>query len=119
MPTSVKNDDRKALRCGPLPWWIRVRELVQFDADKSGAQQTGGGQPCERRALTLAPHADDREAVGDRRQQQQRRVDGNQPQIEELGPRGTARVVAAQHTVAREQAREDQAIAHQIEPEPE
>src|SRR6185437_15824807 len=60
-----------------------------------------------------------RETEGHRRQQQQGRVHGQAGQVEYLGGRRPTGVVGAQHGVAREQRGEDEAVAHQVDPEPE
>jgi hypothetical protein len=95
VPTSVKNADRNALRCGPLPSWIRFENSWSSMPTNPQPNRPGDGEPHQHGANAPAIHRDHGEAIGDRREQQQRRVDGDQRQLEDLGARGSRCVVAA------------------------
>ncbi len=95
----------------------QVVELVEFQAQEAQAEQARDRQPAQRAAhvaLLLLQHG---EAEGDGRQQQEGRVDGHQREVEQLCAGRAGGVAAAQHAVGGEQRGEDEAVAHQVEPE--
>uniref|UniRef100_A0A0N4ZL57 LigA n=1 Tax=Parastrongyloides trichosuri TaxID=131310 RepID=A0A0N4ZL57_PARTI len=92
-------------------------EFIELDAQEAEAEQAGDRQPGLRLRDLVAVHRQHGEAVGDRREQQHRRVQRHQRQVEQILGRRAGRIVAAQHGVDGEQDREDEAVAHQIHPE--
>ena len=95
----------------------QVGKLIEFEAQEAQAEEAGDGQPQQRAfhiLLLLAQHG---KTEGDGRQQQEGRVDGHQRQVEQLRARGARRIAAAQHTIGGKQGGEDEAVAHQVEPE--
>jgi hypothetical protein len=112
-----RGQERAALRA--VAFGDEVRKFVELDAEEAEAEQSGDREPDERRTDALALHFEHREAVGDRRQQQQRRVERDQRQLEQMRAARSTRVAAAEHAVGREQAGEDEAVAHQVQPEAE
>ena len=60
-----------------------------------------------------------REAVGDRGDQQDRGVERDQRQLEDLARGRPAGIAGAEHAEGGEQRREDQRVAHQVDPEAE
>ncbi|MNL42947.1 hypothetical protein D3C87_1654360 [compost metagenome] len=95
----------------------QVREFIDFQRQEAQAQDAGDAQPDLRGADAVAPHLQHGEAVGDGRQQQQRRVHRHQGQVEQVGAGRARRVAAAQHAIDGEQAGKDEAVAHQVDPE--
>mmetsp|Transcript_33954 Transcript_33954/g.61689 ORF Transcript_33954/g.61689 Transcript_33954/m.61689 type:complete len:276 (+) Transcript_33954:659-1486(+) len=112
-----RRQEGAALRPGAL--LDQVDEFVEFDGQEAGAEQPGDGQPGEHACLVALQHRDHRQAEGDRREQQQRGVRRHQRQLEQLRTGGAGGVAAAEHAVRREQHREDEAVAHQVQPETE
>src|SRR3546814_19389070 len=83
------------------------------------AEQPGDREPALRRGLPPPRHRQYREAVGDRREQQHRGVERDQRQLEQLARAGAAGIAGAAHRIGREQDREEEAVAPQVQPEAE
>ncbi len=95
----------------------QVGEFIEFEAQEAQAEEARDGQPQQRAfhiLLLLAQHG---KTEGDGRQQQEGRIDGHQRQVKQLRTGGAGRIAAAQHAIGGKQGGEDQAVAHQIEPE--
>src|SRR3546814_5608275 len=69
-------------------------------------------------ALHLALlHLEHRKAIGDRRKKQHRGVERDQLEVEQILRRRSRGIAAAEHGIAGKEDREDEAVAHQIDPE--
>nr|GEU28569.1 hypothetical protein [Tanacetum cinerariifolium] len=110
-----RGQERGALRTGAFV--DQVTELFDLQEQERRAEQAGNDQPADDRAQLAALGRNHGEAVGDRRQQQECRIEQNGRQFEQLGAGRAARIVAAQHGVSCEQAGKQQAVAHQVQPE--
>ncbi|MPL91567.1 hypothetical protein SDC9_37642 [bioreactor metagenome] len=95
-----------------------VAELVDFHADEARAEERGDHQPGHGGATRAGLGLQHREAEGDRRDQQQRGFHRDEAGLEQVLRAGPAGIVAAEHRIGREQAAEDDAVAHQVDPEP-
>src|SRR3569833_1246227 len=96
-----------------------MREFVDLDTDEASTEHAGNRQPPEGAAQAILLHLQHRETVGDRREQQHRGVDRHEWQVEQLRACLTTRIASTEHTVHGEQTSEHEAIAHQVQPEPE
>ncbi len=94
-----------------------MRKLGELQCDEAGAQQARDDQPHQHRVAPVALHFQHGEAVGDGGEQQQRGIDRHCRQLQHLCPGRAARVFPAQHAVGGKQAGEDEAVAHQVDPE--
>ncbi|MCY1238853.1 hypothetical protein D9M72_516120 [compost metagenome] len=112
-----RGQERTALR--PCALMDQVRELIKLDRQEPRAEDPRDGQPDLGAGDAVLLHLQHGKAVGDRRQQQERGVQRHQRQLEQLCPARSPRILPAQHAIRGEQAREYQAVAHQVEPEPE
>ncbi|KAG1453743.1 hypothetical protein G6F57_015660 [Rhizopus arrhizus] len=96
----------------------QVLEFPHFHAHEAEAQQPGDGQPQVHLAHLLAVHGDHAQAEGQRRGQQQRGFPRHERQLEQVLRAGAAIGTAGQHHIGGKQRGEDEAVAHQVDPEP-
>ncbi|KAG1253280.1 hypothetical protein G6F68_011410 [Rhizopus microsporus] len=96
----------------------QYRELVELHDDEAGADQEGDAQPSDDLLLAARLHAQHGHAEGEAADQQQHGFAQHEGQMEEFRAGVPARGAVAQHREGGEQHGEDQAVAHQIDPEP-
>ena len=97
----------------------QMREFVQFDGDKCGPQQPSDRQPQQGAVELVLLHLQNGKTVGNRGKQQAKGRNHDQLDIEYVLRYRRAREIGSDHRAGGEQYREDQAIAHQVNPEPE
>ena len=95
---------------GNYQYYLEKKEELEFNRKVEGEKR----QSLIKRELAWL-----KRGAKARTTKQKARIDGNEPQVEQIGSGWARRVVAAEHAERGEQGCEDQAVAHQIEPEPE
>src|SRR3546814_9240002 len=92
-------------------------EFVKLDPEEGEPEETGDREP-DLHALHLALlHLEHRKAIGDRRKKQHRGVERDQLEVEQILRRRSRGIAAAEHGIAGKEEREDEEVAHQIDPE--
>ncbi len=118
----VRADEREEARqesaaLRPRPDLDQMVEFVKLDPEEGEPEQPGDREP-ELDALHPALlHLEHGKTIGDRREEQHRGVERDELEVEQILRRGPRGIAAAEHGVAGEEDREDEAIAHQIDPE--
>ena len=97
----------------------QVMEFIDFHPDESGAKQPGQRQPGNHLAFVVFVHGDSRHAVGDGAEQQQCGFNQNERQFKNIFARRSAGRAVHQNGIGSKQRSEDNAVAHQVDPETE
>ena len=117
--SGVKNADKNALRLRPVTLCDQQAELMDFELYRRSAQRERDAKPCQqrfRRPLVGGEHA---EAERDAAQQQNGDSQDDAAKLEDVLTRRSARELMSHDGEHREQRREDDAVGHQVQPEPE
>ncbi|MNV30538.1 hypothetical protein D3C71_1218110 [compost metagenome] len=109
--------ERTAIRA--IAFNDQVMEFVDFHRNEAQTEQEGQEQPGVNAANLAFVHADHRHTVGDGAEQQQEGFNQDKLQIEDVFARGTASGPVHQYCISREQARKQNTVAHQVDPESE
>ena len=94
-------------------------EFIDFHPDKSGTKQPGQRQPGDNLAFVVFVHGDSRHAVGDGAEQQQESFNQNERQFENVLICRAACGAVHQNGIGSKQDREQNAVAHQVDPKSE
>ena len=119
-PDEREEDGEEAAAVWPVTLGDETREVAEFQADEDEAEHERDRGVEDDARLAAHLHRDGREAEGEHARHDRKRLPEAVYRPDDLvGARSAGRAVnLVEHAIGREQARENERVAHHVEPEP-